>query len=59
MSNTLVAPFTIIAPILGGWIADSLGYQTTFLLSAIGGVIVTLMMIFLVKDPRHAIRESI
>lgn len=59
MSNTLVAPFTIIAPILGGWIADSLGYQTTFLLSAIGGVIVTLMMIFLVKDPRQAIRESI
>jgi MFS family permease len=57
MSNTLVAPFTIIAPILGGWIADSFGYQTTFLLSAIGGVIVTLMMLFLVKDPRQAIRE--
>ncbi len=23
LSNTLVAPFTIIAPLLGGWIADS------------------------------------
>lgn len=54
ISNTLVAPFTIIAPVLGGWIADSFGYQTTFMASAIGGVIVTLMMIFLVKDPRQA-----
>ena len=54
MSNTLVAPFTIIAPLLGGWIADAFGYQTTFMLSAIGGVVVTLMMIFLVKDPRKA-----
>ncbi len=57
MSNTLVAPFTILAPILGGWIADSFGYQTTFLLSAIGGVVVTLMMILLVKDPRQAKRD--
>jgi len=56
MSNTLVAPFTIVAPILGGWIADSFGYQTTFLLSAIGGVVVTLMMIFLVKDPRKVMQ---
>lgn len=53
MSNTLVAPFTIFAPILGGWIADSFGYPATFLLSAIGGVIVTLLMIFLVRDPRQ------
>lgn len=53
MSNTLVAPFTIVAPILGGWIADSFGYPATFLVSAIGGVIVTLMMICLVEDPRQ------
>jgi len=53
MSNTLVAPFTILAPLLGGWIADAFGYQTTFLLSALGGVVVTLMMIFMVKDPRR------
>lgn len=53
MSNTLVAPFTILAPILGGWIADSFGYPTTFMISALGGVVITLMMIFLVKDPRQ------
>lgn len=53
MANTLVAPFTILAPILGGWIADSFGYPTTFLISALGGVVVTLLMIFLVRDPRQ------
>ncbi|PWH15906.1 MAG: hypothetical protein DDG60_04780 [Anaerolineae bacterium] len=56
MSNTFVAPFTIAAPIVGGWIADSFGYQSTFLVSALGGMVVTLLMIFLVKDPRKAAR---
>lgn len=53
ISNTLVAPFTILAPVLGGWIADSFGYPATFLISALGGVVVTLLMIFLVRDPRQ------
>ena len=51
LSNTLIAPATIIAPILGGWIADMAGYKTTFLLSAIGGVITALVLIFMVKNP--------
>jgi len=51
LSNTLVAPATIIAPILGGWIADVAGYQTTFILSAIGGLLTALILIFLVKNP--------
>ena len=51
LSNTLAAPATIIAPLLGGWIADAAGYQTTFMLSAIGGVLTTLLLIFLVKAP--------
>ncbi len=51
LANTLIAPATIIAPILGGWIADLAGYQTTFILSAIGGILTTLVLVFLVKDP--------
>jgi MFS family permease len=51
LSNTLIAPATIIAPLLGGWIADLAGYQTTFMLSAIGGVLTTLLLVFLVKAP--------
>jgi MFS family permease len=54
LSNTLIAPATILAPLLGGWIADMAGYQTTFMLSAIGGVLTTLLLAFLVKAPEKA-----
>jgi MFS family permease len=52
LSNTLVAPFTIIAPLLGGWIADSAGFQTTFMISAVGGLVVAGLLFWLVRDPR-------
>jgi len=53
MSNTLVAPATILAPILGGVIADMAGFQTTFMLSAIGGVLTTALLVFMIRDPRQ------
>lgn len=53
LSNTLIAPATILAPVLGGWIADSVGFETTFLLSAIGGALTALLLLTLVKDPRE------
>lgn len=52
LSNTLIAPATIIAPLLGGWIADIAGYQTTFALSAVGGVLTAALLLFFVKDPQ-------
>jgi MFS family permease len=52
LSNTLVAPFTIIAPLLGGWIADATGFQTTFMISAVGGLVVAGLLFWLVRDPR-------
>jgi MFS family permease len=52
LSNTLVAPFTIIAPLLGGWIADTAGFQTTFMISAVGGLVIAALLIWLVRDPR-------
>lgn len=58
MSNTLIAPATIFAPLLGGWIADAFGYQTTFAISAIGGVFVLLMLVLLVKEPRHQLKRE-
>jgi MFS family permease len=38
MSNTLIAPANILAPFLGGWLAQIGGYPAAFLASAIGGV---------------------
>ena len=51
LANTLVAPATIIAPILGGLIADMASYKATFMLSALGGLLTALVLIFLVKNP--------
>jgi MFS family permease len=52
LSNTLVAPFTIIAPLIGGWIAETAGFQTTFMVSAVGGLIIAILLFWLVHDPR-------
>jgi MFS family permease len=52
LSNTLVAPATILAPLVGGWIADSAGFQATFMVSAVGGLVIAAMLYFLVRDPR-------
>lgn len=52
LGNTLVAPFALLSPILGGWLADNAGYPVTFLVSAVLGVVAVIVLHFLVKDPR-------
>ena len=52
LSNTLVAPATILAPVVGGWIADVFSFQVTFMASAVGGVIIAILLLWLVRDPR-------
>lgn len=56
LSNTLVAPVTILAPILGGWIADSMGFKTTFAISVFAGLLTAFVLWWFVKEPRP--RES-
>ncbi len=50
LSNTLIAPSTILAPLLGGWLADFSSYNTTFLVSAIFAVLCVILMQIFVKD---------
>lgn len=52
LAQTLTAPATIIAPILGGWIVDSVGFIPTFIISTILSLTMLGILIFLVKDPR-------
>jgi MFS family permease len=52
LSQTLTAPATIIAPILGGWIADSAGFIPTFTISTVLSLVMIGILVFLVKDPR-------
>ena len=52
LAQTLTAPATIIAPLIGGWIADTQGFVRTFGLSTISSLVVISILIFLVKEPR-------
>lgn len=51
MANSLIAPATIIAPLVGGWMADAYGYPSTFLIAAVAGLAAMLIFHFFVKDP--------
>lgn len=52
MANTLITPATILAPLLGGLVADALGYTSAFLLSAIFALTTAILLLLLVKDPK-------
>lgn len=52
LAQTLTAPATIIAPLIGGWIADTQGFVLTFALSTILSIVMMGILFFLVKDPR-------
>ena len=53
MANTLIAPSTILAPLIGGWLADYAGYTATFLASAFFGLATAIVLHLTVRDPRH------
>lgn len=52
MANTFIAPSTILAPLLGGLLADAFGYDVTFIVSAICGLIAVITLVVLVKEPQ-------
>jgi MFS family permease len=59
MANTLISPGAILAPLLGGWLADTAGYPVTFITAAFAGVITAGILIFLVREPRKGARGII
>ncbi len=52
LANTLIAPVSLIAPVIGGVLAQSFGFQSTFLLSMTAGLLTATVLHFAVKDPR-------
>jgi len=57
LANTLIAPATLIAPILGGWLADNVGFSATFGLATFGGLATALILFLFVRDPRGVTRN--
>ncbi|MBN3882100.1 MULTISPECIES: MFS transporter [unclassified Nostoc] len=53
LGNTLIAPATILAPLLGGWIVENIDYKTTFLVAAISGLVTALLLHLRGSDPRY------
>jgi MFS family permease len=50
LANTLIAPTAIILPLLAGWVADNVGYQATFLATAVGAITTVFVLSFILHD---------
>ena len=54
MSKTLIGPFILIAPLIGGGLVNIWGYQTMFVTALVLSVIAFGIIKFLVVEPRQA-----
>ncbi len=54
MANSIPAPAAILAPILGGWLADAAGFEATYLISAVSGLAMAGALWFFVREPNPA-----
>lgn len=50
LSNSLLAPFTILAPLVGGWLADVAEYSVTFGATAFAALGTAVILHFFVKE---------
>ena len=51
LANTLVAPASIGAPIIGGWLADAMGFNIVYGISIAFGIVTTVLLLSMVKNP--------
>jgi MFS family permease len=54
LANSLVAPATFLAPVIGGWLADRYGFEVTFLVTGFGGLLALGAFHWFVREPAHA-----
>ncbi|MCK6579001.1 MAG: MFS transporter [Anaerolineae bacterium] len=58
LANTLVAPATLFAPMLGGWLADAVGFEATFMAAAAAGILTAVVVLILMRDPMRYAEPS-
>lgn len=51
LANTLVAPATLVAPLIAGWLVDTSGFETMFAVAAICGLATAALTIFGLREP--------
>lgn len=54
MANTLIAPVTVFAPIIGGWLVDAVSFELTFGIFALAGLLSILVFVIPMQEPRGA-----
>lgn len=59
MINTIVAVPILLAPMLGGWLVDLLGFRTTFAIALLFCLAGWVSMRWLVRDPRIGVTDAI
>jgi MFS family permease len=53
LTNTSLAPISILAPIFGGWLAGQVGFSGMFVVAAGFSLVALVVMVLWVRDPRH------
>ena len=54
MSNSLIAPVTVFAPLIGGWLVDAVSFELAFALFGLAGLLSALIYTLAMSDPAHA-----
>ncbi len=54
MANSLIAPVTVFAPIVGGWLVDAVSFELSFGIFALAGLLSILVFVFPMQEPHGA-----
>lgn len=57
--NAMTAPAILLAPVIGGWLAQTGGYGWAFTVAGLCGVAALALLTFFVRDPRHRQRNRV
>ncbi len=58
MANTLIAPVTILSPIIGGLLVDELGFNFSFTIFAGAGIFALVVLMILMDDPLEHVERN-
>lgn len=59
LHGSLVAPVTLAAPVLGGWLVEVVGFGPTFTIAAASGCLGLAVLSLFVRDPRYRQIEAL
>ena len=59
MATAVVTPVIVLAPLVGGLVADQLGYRSVFALASLLSVISVVALAMRLRDPRWRVRRAL